>query len=95
MEHLRRPDLRLHVQCIALSAERRRIPGLKPGDRFPQRQFAMNDCLLAYLEATFCSLSVEAFEMIRIEGTARIREQDQGAAMACGAEKIEVIATAA
>jgi FMN-dependent NADH-azoreductase len=54
----------------------------------------VNDHLSTYLKAIFGFLGIEKIEIVRAEGIAYGPEQDQ-AAMAAAAEKIEAIAAAA
>ncbi len=67
---------------------------LSSGGIYSQGPFAANDHLSTYLEAIFGFLGIEKIEIVRAEGIAYGAEQDQ-AAMASAAEKIEAIAAAA
>ncbi len=67
---------------------------LSSGGIYSQGPFAANDHLSTYLEAIFRFLGIKEVEMIRAEGVAYGPEQDR-AAMASAAEKIEAIAAAA
>jgi FMN-dependent NADH-azoreductase len=67
---------------------------LSSGGIYSQGPFAANDHLSTYLEAIFRFLGIEDVEVIRAEGVAYGPEQDQ-AAMAGAAEKIDAIAAAA
>jgi FMN-dependent NADH-azoreductase len=67
---------------------------LSSGGIYSQGAFAANDHLSTYLEAIFRFLGIEDVEVIRAEGVAYGPEQDQ-AAMASAAEKIEAVAAAA
>ena len=67
---------------------------LSSGGIYSQGPFAANDHLSTYLEAIFRFLGIQEIEVIRAEGIAYGPDQDQ-AAMASAAEKIEAIAAAA
>ncbi len=67
---------------------------LSSGGIYSQGPFAANDHLSTYLEAIFRFLGIKEVEVIRAEGVAYGPEQDR-AAMASAAEKIEAIAAAA
>lgn len=66
---------------------------LSSGGIYSQGPSALNDYLSTYLEAIFRFLGVEDVEVIRAEGIAYGPEQEQ-AAMASAAEKIEAIGAA-
>jgi FMN-dependent NADH-azoreductase len=67
---------------------------LSSGGIYSQGPFASNNHLSTYLEAIFGFLGIKEIEVVRAEGIAYGAEQDQ-AAMASAAEKIEAIAAAA
>lgn len=67
---------------------------LSSGGVYSQGPFAPYDHLATYLEAIFRFLGIEDVEVVRAEGIAYGPEQDQ-AAMASAAERIETIAAAA
>ena len=67
---------------------------LSSGGVYSQGPFAANDHLSTYLQAIFRFLGVSDIEIIRAEGVAYGPEQDR-AAMASAAEKIEALAVAA
>ena len=67
---------------------------LSSGGIYSQGPFAANDHLSTYLAAIFRFLGIKEVEVVRAEGIAYGPDQDQ-AAMASAAEKIEAIAAAA
>jgi FMN-dependent NADH-azoreductase len=67
---------------------------LSSGGVYSQGPFAANDHLSTYLQVIFRFLGVSDIEIIRAEGVAYGPEQDR-AAMASAAEKIEALAVAA